>query len=107
MESKSTGWVIERRPDLAVSFRLHAPLPNRRDNFVLGQKQRAARVERLSGHQVRIEWRGLNSEHGGVLPMAFTATVSLENGSLTFASTLVNDSPLMVETIDYPYLEVS
>src|ERR1035438_7037099 len=50
LESKATGWVVERRPELAVSFRLHAPLPDRRDNFVLGQKQRAAKVERLSGH---------------------------------------------------------
>jgi hypothetical protein len=104
LESKATGWVVERRPELAVSFRLHAPLPDRRDNFVLGQKQRAAKVERLSGHQVRIEWRGLASEHGGVLAIKFTATVTLENGALTFTSSLVNDSALMVETIEYPYL---
>ena len=104
LENKSTGWMIERRPELADSFQLHAPLPNRRDNFVLGQKQRAAKVEKLSDHQVRIEWRGLVSEHGGVLPMTFTATVTLENGALTFASALANDSPLNVETIEYPCL---
>jgi hypothetical protein len=104
LEGKSTGWVIERRPDLAVSFRLHAPLPNRRDNFVLGQRQRATTVEKVSEHQVRIEWRDLVSEHGGVLKMTFTATVTLEEGALTFSGSLVNDSPLMVETIEYPYL---
>ena len=30
MEDKATHWVIERRPDLGVSFRLFAPLPDRR-----------------------------------------------------------------------------
>src|ERR1017187_6729350 len=49
-ENKSTHWTIERRPELGVSFRLHAPLPDRRDNFVLGQKQRAVEVKKLSDH---------------------------------------------------------
>ena len=104
MERKSPRWAIQRRPELGVSFRLFVPLPHRRDNFVLGQKQRAVEVKKLSDHQVRLEWKNLISEHGGVLPMTFTAIVTLQNGALTFDSTLVNDSPLVVETIDYPYL---
>src|SRR5665213_4197988 len=102
--NKTTHWTIERRPELGVSFRLLAPLPHRRDNFVLGQKQRAVEVKKLSDHQVRLQWKNLLSEHGGILPMTFTAVVTLDHGTLTFDSTLVNDSPLMVETIDYPYL---
>src|ERR1035437_9546272 len=39
LEDKSTHWIIERRPQLGMSFRLHAPLPGRRYNFVLGEKQ--------------------------------------------------------------------
>jgi len=101
LENKSTHWTIERRPELGVSFRLHAPLPDRRDNFVLGQKQRAVEVKKLSDNQVRLQWQNLISEHG-VLPMTFTATVSLTNGVLTFDGELINDSPLMVETIEYP-----
>ncbi len=104
MERKSPRWAIQRRPELGVSFRLFVPLPHRRDNFVLGQKQRAVEVKKLSDHQVRLQWKDLISEHGGVLPMTFTAIVTLQNGALTFDSTLVNDSPLVVETIDYPYL---
>lgn len=102
-QRKSTEWAIQRRPELGISFRLLAPLPHRRDNFILGQKQHAVGVKKLSDRQVRIEWKNLVSEHGGVLPMAFTALVTLENGAVTFDSTLVNDSPLAVETIDYPY----
>ena len=103
MERKSTHWSIECRPALGVSFRLHAPLPNRRDNFVLGQKQRAVSVEKISASQVRLQWKDLMSEHGGVLPITLTATVTLKNGTLGFEATLDNNSPLSVETIDYPY----
>jgi len=38
LERKSSGWVIERSPEPAESFRMHAPLPDRRDNFVLGRE---------------------------------------------------------------------
>ena len=100
---KSTSWVIQRRPELGISFRLLAPLPHQRTNFILGEKQHATSVEKVSDHQVRLEWKNLLSEHGGVLPITFTATVTLQGGALTFDSTLTNDSDLTVETIDYPY----
>ena len=103
LENKTTHWTIERRPELGISFRLFAPLPDRRYNPVFGQKQQAASVEKLSDHEVRLQWKNLISENGGVLPITFTATVALTNGSLTFNSTLTNDSSLFVESIDYPY----
>jgi hypothetical protein len=103
MQRKLTQWTIERRPALGVSFRLHAPLPEQRANFVLGPRQRAASVQKISDNQVRLQWKDLVSEHGGILPMTFTATVTLKDGALTFDGTLNNDSSLSVETIDYPY----
>ena len=103
LESKTTHWQIERRPELGVSFRLHAPLANRRDNFVLGAKQHGAEIKSLSDHALQFRWTKLQSEHGGVLPLTFTATVTLENGGLRFAGVLNNESGLTVETIDYPY----
>jgi hypothetical protein len=103
MERKSTQWNIERRPALGVSFRLHAPLPERRTNFVLGTKQRAASVEKISDSQVRLQWKDLVSEYGGILPITFTATITLKDGVLTFDGTVKNDSSLPVESIDYPY----
>ncbi len=72
MERKSSHWTIQRHPALGASFRLHAPLPN---NFVLGSKQRAVSVEKISTNRVRLRWKDLVSEHGGVLPVTFTATV--------------------------------
>jgi hypothetical protein len=104
LEDKHTHWTIERRPELGVSFRLHAPLAKRRDNFVLGSRQHAAAVDKISDTEVRILWKDLQSEHGGVLPMSFVANVTLANGALTFSASLENRSALTVETIDYPYL---
>src|SRR5262249_10518536 len=90
LENKASHWVLERRPSLAASFRLLAPLPERRANFVFGEKQRASEVTKLSAHQVRIRWADLKSEHGGVLALGLTATISLTNGVLTFDATLQN-----------------
>lgn len=102
MERKSTHWIIERRPALGTSFKMFVPLPQRNDNFILGQKQKA-KVEKLSNHQLRIQWNRLVSEHGSVLPITFTAVVTLNGGQLTFNATVENNSNLTVETISYPY----
>jgi len=103
MEHKPTNWIVERRPALGASFRMLVPIPGRRANFVLGQKQKAASVEKISDSQVRIVWKDLASEHGGVLPITLTAAVTLKNGKLTFDTTLENQSACTVETVDYPY----
>jgi hypothetical protein len=103
MERKSTHWLIERRPELGTSFRMLVPLPKQRSNYIIGQGQ-PARVEKISEHEVRIHWDKLTSDRGGVLPMKFTGTVTLNKGELTFNASLENNSALTVETIDYPYL---
>jgi hypothetical protein len=102
-ERKSTHWVIQRRPELAISFRLLVPLPNRDDNFVHGRKQKAIKVEKVSDTRIEIEWKDLISDHGGVLPITLSATVDLQNGTLAFGATLTNNSSLTVQTVDYPY----
>ena len=103
MERKATQWMIQSRPALGASFRLLAPLPKRHDNYILGHKQRATGVTKVSANQVLLQWDNLVSEHGGVLPMTFTATVTLKDGTLTFESRLDNKSSLSVDSIDYPY----
>jgi hypothetical protein len=103
MERKSTGWILERRPELGVSFRLFVPLSKRRDNFVLGTRQRAVSVKKISEKQVQMRWANLESEHGGVLPIAVTGTATLKNGTLSFEATVENNSEFFVEALDYPY----
>lgn len=118
LEDKTTHWVIERRPEQAMALRLFAPLPDRRWNPVfvpaksaglpgegsLGKKQPDAEVKKISDHELHLQWKNLVSDSDGVLPMTLNAVVTLTNGTLTFAATLDNASPLTVETIDYPYL---
>lgn len=104
LEDKPAHWLIERRPELGDSFRIFAPLPRRRYNFVLGRKQQAVQVEKVSDHQVRFLWKNLLSENGGMLPLTLAATASLTNGILTFEGSLTNNSSLTVDTIDFPYL---
>lgn len=103
MEHKPTKWIVERRPALGASFRMLVPIPGHRANFVLGEKQKAACVEKIADSQVRIVWKDVASEHGGVLPITLTATVTLKNGKLSFDTALENKSSCTVETVDYPY----
>ena len=101
---KESGWLIQRRPELGISFRLHAPLRNRRDNFVLGKNQRLASSPQRGAHELRFTWTDLISEHGGRLPIKFSSVVTLSDGALSFSGELTNQSDLTVETIDYPYM---
>lgn len=100
---KSTNWVIQRRPELGASFRLLVPLPHRRANFVLGQKQRAQKVDKVAPNKLEIVWVDPITEHAGVIPVTLTATIVLDQGGLTFDLSVNNNSDLTVETIDYPY----
>ena len=104
LDDKGLNWTVERRPEFGVSFRLFAPLPHRRYNPVLGEKQHAASVEKISDNEVRLQWKDVVSENGGILPMVLTADVTLTNDGLVFNTTLENNSPLTVETLEYPYL---
>lgn len=101
---KATNWTIQNRPELGVSFRLLVPLPQQRANFVLGAKQTVSRIDRVSDKTIEIEWKNPVSEHGGAIPLTFSATVTLDGTGLIFSGLLVNNSDLTVETIDYPYL---
>jgi hypothetical protein len=102
LENKTTHWLIEAHPSLGVSFRLNVPV-NQNDNFIYGRNQKAAEVKKLSSHQLRLKWKNLISENSGVLPITLTASVSLNKDSITFDTTVENDSDSMISTIDFPY----
>ncbi len=104
LENRSTGWEIQGQPQLGASFWLNAQSADLHDNIVLGRKQHAAEVKKLSGHQVRIQWQNLVSERGDTLPITLTAMVSLTNDALSFEMTVSNDSTLMVSAVSYPCL---
>lgn len=103
--NKPTGWSVQSRPELGLSFRMMAPLPRRRNNPILGGEQAPPKVE-LShdGRRVVFTWQGLRSRHGGQLDITFVATVALAEGVLTFEGQVQNRSPHAVENVSYPCL---
>lgn len=103
LESKSPRWTMEGRPKLGASFWMKAQsVDGRQDHIILGQKQRPIEVKRLSSRQLRLQWRNLITERGEKLPITLTATVSLANDTLTFETSVTNDSSLMVSTVEFP-----
>lgn len=103
LEDNKTHWVLERRPELGVSFRMFAPLPDRNYNPIFGQAQRVARMTQWDNRRLCITWTNVFSQNGGHLPIAFTSTVVLTNGLLNFTAELSNHSTLEIDSVDYPY----
>lgn len=103
LDSKLTHWTIQGRPELGISFRLTIHT-NGQDIFVLGRDQKSVEVKKLSAHQIRLQWQNLVAEDGSTLPITLTATASLTNDALTFDTTVQNDSPFLVSTVDFPYV---
>ncbi|HUT62967.1 MAG TPA: DUF6259 domain-containing protein [Anaerolineae bacterium] len=105
LKSKMSDWHIQDRPELALSFELLVPLPDRRDNPVLGKKQKVKKYTVSSdGNKVTFIWDNLESEHGGILNIVFTGIVTIGNSGLTFEGEIENKSPYIVETISYPFI---
>ena len=103
LESKSPPWNIEGNPKLGASFWVNAQSPDgQQDNIVLGLKQTPVEVKKLSPHQLRLQWQNLVTEGGETLPITLTATVSLTNDTLSFGTSVANDSSLMVSTVEFP-----
>jgi Domain of unknown function (DUF6259) len=103
LENQDTHWLIESRPELGVSFRLNVPT-GRQNNFIYGRDQKAVEVKKLLlSNRVELKWKNLVAEDGKVLPITLTAIVSLDKDSLTFNTTVENNSGQMISTIDFPY----
>jgi len=103
--SKLSGWAIHRRRKLGLSFGMLVPLADRRNNPVLGQKQRAPIVEvETSSNQVVCIWEGLQSEHGGLLDITFKGIVTLSEDGLAFTAEISNCSGHTVEVVSWPMI---
>ena len=76
MENKATHWIIERRPELGISFRLFVPLLNRRYNLVPGQKQKALKIDKISDNEIQIKWNNRVSEYSDVLPITIKSDIN-------------------------------
>jgi len=106
LASALTGWRVLDRPELGLSFRLLVPLSEeRRNNQVLGERQRPAAIEPgRDGRSLRIAWKGVVSELGAELDIGLELTVRLEERRAVFALFVENRSPCTVENVYCPYL---
>lgn len=98
-----TGWQLLSRPELGLSFQLVLPLPGRRNNPVLGEKQRLTSYE-ANEQAVTFVWDGLTSEHGGQHNIRLTLKICLEGRQAVYTLNIQNHSELTVENVYCPYL---
>ena len=104
-ENKQTQWKIQNRPALGISFNLMAPMPEKRNNSVSGQKQRLKKFELSTDHKTIIFfWEKLNSEFAGVLDINLKGTVALTDLGLKFNMEVENKSAYVVDAVSYPAL---
>jgi len=102
---KKTGWNIQDRDSLALSFNALVPLDERRNNQILGTKQKLASFQvSPDGKTATFKWEHLKSEFGGVMDISLTGIVSIEANGLTFNMDVVNNTKNVIEAISYPSL---
>ena len=105
LSAVESGWQILDRPQLGLSFRLLVPLPGRRDNPVLGEKQKTTSVQVSDDwRQVTFVWDGVTSEYGGRHDIKLSLEVILTARQAVFAMSVENRSEYVVENVYCPYL---
>ena len=100
--ARDTGWAIQRRHELGLSFEMLAPLAERRNNVIKGNEQDAPEVERPDENRVVFTWRKLRSQHGGTHEITFRGLVKLDGDELVFEGEVENQSELNIETVSWP-----
>jgi Domain of unknown function (DUF6259) len=104
-ENKRTHWSISRRADLAESFEMFVPLPDRSYNPVLGARNRPTSVSKSKdGKQLTLTWGNLESEYSGKLDIRFEATVTLNGPQVSFNSKIDNHSQYTIASVEWPML---
>lgn len=98
-----TGWEILNRPELGLSFQLMVPMPGRRNNRVLGEKQKLTSCD-TTDQSITFVWNGVTSEHGGTHDIRLTLQIHLEGQQAIYTLTIDNHSELTVENVYCPYL---
>ena len=104
LDNGATHWVNEQHPELGIPFRFGLFSPGQKHEFAYFQKHHTVETQKVSDREIRFRWKDLVDEHGKSVPMTFAADVTLTNGALMFAATVENQSTMMIESVDYPYV---
>ncbi len=105
LTSKVTGWELLNRPQLGLSFRMMVPLPGKRNNDVIGEKQAVTScLVAKNKKEITFVWDGVTSEFGGFHKIKVTIKIKLTDKQAIYYSTIKNDSSYMVENFYCPYI---
>lgn len=77
LKNRKTGWKIQEREALALSFAMQVPLEGRRNNTVYGSEQQPPELGQPADNVLQFTWKGLKSAYTGLLDIIFTARVTL------------------------------
>jgi len=103
--NKITGWEIQRRDELSLSFSMNVPLPDQRFNPVVGIKQKLVNTDvNEIENKITFTWEKLQSEKGGKLNITFKASAQLTENGIVFSAEVENLTPYVIETIRWPQL---
>ena len=104
MGDTKNGWVIHRRPELGLSWRLVVPVTGgQRDNNVYGEKQPLSKFEIADG-EITFTWDGVVSELAGALDIRVTVRVKAEGDQAVWYTRVENRSGHIVESVFSPYI---
>ena len=104
LRSALTGWSLQRRGEVALSWKLLVPLgERRRDHWVLGEQQRLTRCER-SETALKLIWEQPVSQQAGPLDIRVTMTYRSDAGRILLETQVENNSPYVVESVLAPCL---
>ena len=105
LTNKLTDWQIQKRPQLALSFELLVPAPEKRNNPVLGSKQKLFSAVMSSDKQsITFTWKNLQSERAGILDITLVGKVKIDSMGLTFNMDVDNKSQYVIEAVAWPAL---
>ena len=105
MTAVKTGWEILNRPSLGLSFQLLVPMPEKRNNPVLGEKQFLSSLEISKDRNSAVFiWDGVTSEYGGKHDIKLILNISLTQKQVIYLLKIENNSEYTVENVFCPYL---
>lgn len=103
LSNKQTGRRFQGRRELARSFVMVVPLPERLLHVVDGCQQKTTGHRSLA-NRLEFTWDSLQSEHAGRLDIGLVGSVTLGDDGLTFEMAVRNRSPYSIESIAWPYV---
>jgi hypothetical protein len=102
LSNKQSGREFQGRRELARSFLMVVPLPERTMHVIDGLNQRPAAVTQTPS-RVEFTWESLRSQYAEMVDIRLRCSASLSEAGLRFEISVKNSSPYPVESLAWPY----